>query len=49
MTTVPAGARVRRMVAPGGAVTYTNMAPAQHIEATIVNGVEVTSAEPPRR
>jgi len=44
MTAVPAGARVRRMVAPGGAVTYTNMAPAQHIEATIVNGVEVTSA-----
>ena len=34
-----AGVRVRRMAAPGGAVTYTNMAPA-HIEATIVNGVE---------
>jgi len=39
MTAFPAGARVRRVVAPGGAVTYTNMAPV-HVEATIVNGVE---------
>jgi hypothetical protein len=41
------GARVRRVIAPGGrAVTYGNAVP-MHMEATIVNEVEATPEKKP--